>query len=125
MEIRDLEISKKMAELELDKTQKKLEDTVVRSKVNGKVTSVQPDGAMIGEPLAVVTGNEGFYVTGVMSEFNLTKITLGQKVTGSSWMTGESFEGTVTEIGQFPTSAQKLEQQRQSQCFLLSVYGLF
>ena len=106
MEIRDLEISKKMAELELDKTQKKLEDTVVRSKVNGKVTSVQPDGAMIGEPLAVVTGDEGFYVTGVMSEFNLAKITLGQKVTGSSWMTGESFEGTITEIGQFPTSAQ-------------------
>lgn len=106
MEIRDLEISKKMAELELDKTQKKLEDTVVRSKVNGKVTSVQPDGAMIGEPLAVVTGNEGFYVTGVMSEFNLAKITLGQKVTGSSWMTGESFEGTITEIGRFPTSAQ-------------------
>ncbi len=106
LEIRDLELSRKMAELELEKTRKKLENTVVRSTVNGKVTAVTPDGALVGMPVAVVTGDEGFYVTGVMSEFNLEQVQVGQKVSGMSWMTGMSYEGTVTEVGEFPTDPQ-------------------
>ena len=106
LEIRDLELSQKMAELELEKTRKKLEDTVVRSTVNGKVTSLTPDGALVGSPVAVVTGDEGFYVTGVMSEFNLEQVQVGQKVSGMSWMSGMSYEGTVTEVGEFPTEPQ-------------------
>ncbi len=107
LEIRDLELSQKMAELELEKTRKKLEDTVVRSTVNGKVTSLTPDGALVGMPVAVVTGDEGFYVTGVMSEFNLEQVQVGQKVSGMSWMSGMSYEGTVTEVGAFPTEPQE------------------
>ena len=106
LEIRDLELSQRMAELELEKTRKKLEDTVVRSTVNGKVTSLTPDGALVGSPVAVVTGDEGFYVTGVMSEFNLEQVQVGQKVSGMSWMSGMSYEGTVTEVGEFPTEPQ-------------------
>lgn len=105
VEIRDLEISQKMAGLELEKTEKKLYETVVLSSVNGTVTSLDPTGNLYGEPFAVVSGTDGFYVMATISEFDLGQLALGDTVYGTSWMTGQTYEGHISAIGEIPESA--------------------
>ena len=51
-----------------------------------------------------VTGSEGLYVTGGISELLLDKVKPGQMVSVSSWESGSSCEAEITEIKNYPST---------------------
>lgn len=105
-EICKLDISKRKAELELEKLQKVAGDGIVTATVNGTVASVQdPDNLLNdGSAFLVVRGEDSLYVTGTLSELALGDIKAGQSVIVSSWENGQSYEATITDISTTPTS---------------------
>ena len=56
----------------------------------------------MGSPYIVLTATEGYYVTGTMDELMLEQVKAGQSIVISSWMTGMTYTGTITEISDFP-----------------------
>lgn len=107
-EISDLKITVKLAELKLQKMQKETQDGSVISTVDGTVTAVRdPEEAYKnGEPVVEVSGGGGYYINGAMSELELGVTEVGQTVQINSWMTGESCEGTITDIYTYPVTGQ-------------------
>ncbi|MBQ6240114.1 MAG: biotin/lipoyl-binding protein [Firmicutes bacterium] len=102
VEIKDMEVTQKMAELDLEKTREKLENVVIRSIVNGHVNRVDPMGGSYNEPVVQIIGGDEIYVMTTISELDLEKIKVGDPVTATSWMTGEVLEGVVAQIGDYP-----------------------
>lgn len=107
-EIKDLEFKIKMEESEFKIMQKEADSGEVLAEFDGTVVGVlDPESAeMMGMPLMKVTGGGGFYVEGFVSELQLATIGIGRKVSIMSWDTGMNYEGTITEIGQFPMENQ-------------------
>ena len=107
-EIKDLEFKIKMEEAEFKIMQKEADSGEVLAEFDGTVVGVlDPESAeMMGMPLMKVTGGGGFYVEGFVSELQLATIGIGRKVSIMSWDTGMNYEGTITEIGQFPMENQ-------------------
>lgn len=105
--IRELDISKRKIELELEQLRKASGDGVVTATVNGTVSSVQDPENLTndGSPFLEVRGQDSLYVTGFLSELKLDEVKVGQKVVINSWETGQNFEGTITEISTTPTDS--------------------
>lgn len=103
-QLKELDLSKRTAELELRKLQKKMDNGVVTSTVDGTVKSVldEETAKLQGSPLISVVGEEGFYITGTVAETALDKLPVGMPITVSSWMTGASYEATVTGVSLSP-----------------------
>ena len=102
-EIRDLDLSKRKEELELEQMKKVSGDGVVKAAFNGVVKGVaDKDDPPSGEPFLTVSGSEGLYVSGSLSELQLEEIKVGQKVYANSWESGQNFEAEITEISQYP-----------------------
>lgn len=103
-EIRDLDLSKRKAELELEQMKKISENGVVSATVNGIVKKVgdKDNPPTDGSPFLTVSGSEGLYVRGSLSELMLGEIEVGQSVYANSWESGMSFEATITEISTYP-----------------------
>lgn len=103
--IRELDISKRKIELELEQLRKASGDGVVTATVNGTVSSVQDLENLTndGSPFLEVRGQDSLYVTGSLSELKLDEVKVGQKVVINSWETGQNYEGTITEISTTPT----------------------
>jgi hypothetical protein len=57
-----------------------------------------------GSAFLVVSGDDSLYVRGTISELLLDEISVGMTVTANSWETGQTFEATITEIGDYPVS---------------------
>lgn len=101
------DILKRKKQLELKKLEKTREDFTVKASVNGIVKRVgditQP---LTSNDVAVeITGTQGLYVTGSISELMLNQIEVGQDVTISSWSNGQTYVAKITEISQYPTSS--------------------
>lgn len=103
-EIRDLEFRSKVAEAEYAIMCREVDSGQVTAEFDGVVRQIiSPETALAEQqPLMKVSGGGGYYVSGLVSELDLDRVQVGQKVTVSSWETGESYEGTVTEISNFP-----------------------
>ena len=102
-EIRDLDLSKRKEELELEQMKKVSGDGVVKASINGIVKGVaDKDDPPSGEPFLTVAGSEGLYVSGSLSELQLEEIQVGQKVYANSWESGQNFEAEITEISSYP-----------------------
>lgn len=103
-EIRDLDLSKRKAELELEQMKKISENGVVSATVNGIVKKVgdKDNPPTDGSPFLTVSGSEGLYVSGSLSELMLGEVEVGQTVYANSWESGMSFEATITEISTYP-----------------------
>lgn len=104
-EIRELDLSKRKAELELEQMKKISENGVVSATVNGVVKKVgnKDNPPTDGTPFLTVSGSEGLYVKGAVSELMLGEMEVGQSVYANSWESGMSFEATITEISTYPT----------------------
>ena len=107
-QIRDLELSVKESNLKIDKIEKKLGGQVVKSTIKGVVEKVgdkeigaDPDGS----PFLIVTNEEGFYVTGAISELQLDNITVGQVLEGTAFESGSMFQAEIREISEYPTDS--------------------
>lgn len=57
-----------------------------------------------GQAFLVVTGDDGLYVKGTISELLLDEVTVGTVVTANSWESGMTFDATITEISDYPVS---------------------
>lgn len=103
-EIRELDLSKRKAELELEQMKKIAENGTVTATVNGVVKKVgdKDNPPTDGSAFLTVSGSEGLYVKGALSELMLNDISVGQNVYANSWESGMSFEATITEISTYP-----------------------
>ncbi len=104
MEIRDINLNIRVAQVEYDKLEKELNDGVVYAQVDGVVKTVgdSETAAVDHKPLVTVSGGGGYYVQGTLSELELETVKVGQTVNVMSWMSGESAEGTIQEISDMP-----------------------
>lgn len=104
--LRAIDIKKRTAENELTVLEEQLEDGIVRSKVNGVVKTVHEidDIPNDGSAFMVVSGSEGLYIEGSVSELMLDTIKIGQKVTAYDWESGGYYEGEISEIDTIPSS---------------------
>lgn len=105
-EVRKIDIKKRTAENELTTLEEQLEDGIVRSKVNGVVKTVHDidDIPTDGSAFMVVSGSEGLYIEGSVSELMLDKIKIGQSVTAYDWESGNNYQGQISEIDVVPTN---------------------
>ena len=105
-EVRKIDIRKRTAENELTNLEEQLADGVVRSKVNGVVKTVHDidDIPTDGSAFMVVSGSEGLYIEGSVSELMLDKIKIGQSVTAYDWESGNNYQGQISEIDVVPTN---------------------
>ena len=104
-EINELTFNIKIAKAELAIMKKEADSGEVLAEFDGIVTSVlEPQNATaLNVPMIKVSGGGGFYVEGSVSELDLNTVQVGQSVTVTSWETYTTYEGTIVEIGQYPT----------------------
>lgn len=104
--LKSLDIQRRQQELQLESMQKSASDGMVYAEVSGVVKTVgDPDEAQEpGTAFLVVTGDEGLYVSGTISELLLDQIKVGTVVTANSWESGMTFDATITEISDYPVS---------------------
>lgn len=105
-EISNLEVSIKIAELDLKQKEKENNDGTVVSEIDGTVKAVRdPDKAFKNnEPVLEISAGGGYYIDGALSEMELGTVQTGQMVQVSSWTTGVSCEGEIVEISDYPTT---------------------
>ena len=105
-EVKKLDIQLRKLKLELETLQDSINDGVVYAKLDGVVKSVgDPDQKQDdGNAFLVVTGDDGLYVSGTISELLLDEVKPGTVVTANSWESGMTFEATVTSVSDYPVS---------------------
>ena len=103
-------------ELNLETLENTASDGMVYAKIDGVVKSVKDisntsssdddnsNSSRNDSAFMVITGSEGLYVSGTISELLLDEIKPGMVVTANSWETGNTFEATITEISDYPVS---------------------
>lgn len=101
-----LDIQKRQQQLQLETLQKSASDGIVYAEVDGVVKTVgDPDAfRKDGTAFMVVTGDDGLYVSGTISELLLEDVTIGTVVTANSWESGMTFDATITEISDYPVN---------------------
>ncbi|MGN0294026.1 MAG: biotin/lipoyl-binding protein [Lachnospiraceae bacterium] len=106
-EIKDLEVSIKIAELDLKQKEKENTDGTVLSTIDGTVKVLRnPDKAFKNnEPVIEISAGGGYYISGALSELELGTVQVGQTVQISSWTTGTYCEGEIVEISDYPTTS--------------------
>jgi len=84
-----------------------LSDGIVYAEMAGTIASVlDVDSAyQSGEPLIKLAGGGGYYLEGAISELELGNVSVGQRVTVTSWESGETYEGVVESISDIPTDS--------------------
>jgi multidrug efflux pump subunit AcrA (membrane-fusion protein) len=105
-EIKDLEVSIKIAELELREKEKEATDGTVTSTIDGVIKELRdPTEAFTdGEPVIEVSAGGGYYIEGALSELELGTVQVGQTVQVNSWTTGTNCQGEIVEISTYPTT---------------------
>lgn len=103
--LRDLDVSLRMAQLELTKLKKQAEDATVYASINGVVKTLQDVDNLPGDGSAflVVTGSDGLYVKGQIGELLLDQVTPGTPVSLTSWQSNAMCDATITEIAEYPS----------------------
>ena len=103
-EIRDLDLANRKAQLELEQMKQISDDGVVKATVTGTVKNLSEDNEVPndGSPFLTVSGSEGLYVSGALSELQLGQVEVGQVIYANSWESGKSFEATIQEISPYP-----------------------
>lgn len=106
LELKDLQISLQVAQVEYEKVETELNNSMVYSKIDGVVKSIgdAETAAVDNTPLITVSGGGGYYIETGIGELDLGSIQVGDSVTVQSWETYETLEGTVYSIGDFPSS---------------------
>lgn len=102
-QIKELEFKIKMEEAEFHIMQKEADSGELLAEFDGTVTGLTDlEMSEPGVPLMKVTDGGGFYIEGSVSELQLSSVQVGQTVDIMSWDSGMSYEGVITEIGEFP-----------------------
>lgn len=99
-----LKLDLKESELKIASAQKAFDAGNVTAKINGVVKYVgDPDDfSSSSKPFIEVTSAEGLFVRSALPENLLGKVKEGDKVTVSSWETGNIYEAEVRDISPYP-----------------------
>lgn len=105
-QISDLEIEIKIADIDLKKMQKQMNDGVITAEFDGEIKAVrEPDEAYIsGQAVVELSGGGGYYITGAVSELEMYTVQIGQPVSVTSFRDWNIYEGEVCEIGDYPVT---------------------
>lgn len=106
-EIRDLELTYRMEQVEAERMEAEASNGTLYSKVDGTVTRlVDADTARNeGSAFLTVSGGGCFYVNISIGEFERETLPIGTTVTVESWMNGgTSAEGTIESISDTPVN---------------------
>lgn len=106
-ELKKLNVDKKKSELELEKLKKDKESAMVLATIDGVVkTAGDPENPPIdGSAFIEVTGAEGMYIEGTISELMLDQIEVGQEISANSWNNGQTYSATIMEISEYPAES--------------------
>lgn len=102
--IKTLTLDERESDLKIQQYEKRVEDGVVLSSINGVVKTVgDPEtGESNGEAFIVVTSDSGMYIVGNVSELNLETVDVGDEVSVQSLETGMQYSAVITEISPYP-----------------------
>ena len=105
--VQDLYEAAQMAESEYKLMEREFNDGNVRADLDGEVVSVltEDEARQNKQPIIKVSGGGGFYVEGSVSELEKDNLKIGQSVTVNDWNTGNTYDGQVVSIGDFPTDS--------------------
>lgn len=105
-EISEMDVTIKLAKLNLEQVKKEVGSDTVYSELDGTVKAVRDSGSADfdkSQAVVEVSGGGGYYIDGAVSELELGTVSIGETVQISSWMTGASCEGEIVEISDYPT----------------------
>lgn len=104
--LRDLDLDRRKAELELKELEEEMSDGIVRAKRDGVVvTAHSADEVMTdGEVFVHISSGTGVYIQGTVSELQLDQITPGQTVYARSWMSDANLTAVVQSVDSWPVS---------------------
>lgn len=105
--IRDLEFNIKMTEADYKIMQTEANDGKIYAQIDGTVVSVltEDEARQQQQPILKLSGGGGFYIEGSVSELEKDTLEIGQEVTVNDWNTGMVYVGTISSIGDFPSSS--------------------
>ncbi len=106
-EIRELQLSRKQAQLDLDKANLLLKNSTVLSTVDGVVRTLtdQETAAAENKPFLVVSGDNTYYVSGALPESMLGSVQVGNAVTVIDYMSGSEYAAQIVSISDYPLDA--------------------
>ena len=105
--IKELEFDIKMADADYKIMLTEAENGNVYAQIDGTVVSLltEEEAKQMMQPILKVSGGGGFYIEGAVSELEKENLQIGQEVTINDWNTGMTYIGTVSSIGDFPSSS--------------------
>ena len=103
-EIQGLQVTRRQAELDLERAKLQLKNSTVLSTVDGVVHTLmdQEEAAAQGSPFLVVSGESTYYVAGALRESVLGIVNVGDSVTINNYMTGMSYTAQIVSIADYP-----------------------
>ncbi len=106
-ELKRLDLERRKAELSLQELEEQKKDGIVYAKVDGTVKTVgDPENPPTdGSAFLEVSGSQGLYIKGTVSELKREEIAVGQTVTASGWETGNQYTGTIASIDNYPSES--------------------
>lgn len=108
-ELKTLDVEYRKLLLQLESLQQSALDGMVYATVSGEVQSLGDLNDISSEQaFLVVMGDGELYVEGVMNELLLEHVTIGTVITVNDWESGMTYDATITEIADIPTSGNYL-----------------
>lgn len=106
MDIRETKLQMRESEIEQAKLQRELDALTVTAQIEGVVSSAGTvDGGGVANEFIIITGGEGLYAYGTISELSLDSVHIGDTVTGTLMEDySTTFTAKITEISQYPVS---------------------
>lgn len=107
--VEELELAIKSNEIQISKLEKKLNNRVILSTIDGivKVVGDPITGESDGDAFIEIDSDDGLYVRGAISELELEEISIGQTLSVFSYESGQSFQAEIKEISQFPANSNE------------------
>ena len=105
LEIRDINLRLRMAEVSYEKMRKEADSGVVKATINGTVTQLLNTETALatGEPMILISEGGTFYVTITLGEYDRETYAIGSMATIHNWMDGSEATGVLAFISQQPT----------------------
>lgn len=106
IEIRDLDVAYRIAQVEYERMKSEAENGVVYANVDGTILALNdPELArMDGSPVLLLSGGGCYHVTAAIGEYDRDRYQIGDEVIVMSWMSGEEIVGTLEAVDDTPTT---------------------
>ncbi len=102
--INDAKLKVDNQNLSVRKNEKNVDDATVKAKINGVITMINTsaDNISAGKPIVSIKSDGSFSAVVNVDEFHLDAMKIGDSVTVTSYDTGNTYSGTVTNVSTTP-----------------------